>query len=254
MRSVALPTEHGGWSLTLEPALLGLLVAPSVSGLALAAAALTSFVVRTPLKVGLVDRRRRRRLARTRLADIIATGELALVALLIGIAAITADGAFWVPLLAALPLVMVALWYDARSRSRRVFPELAGTVGIGAFAAAIALAGGADPLVATGLWAVVASRAVASIPFVRVQILRLKGHPHRAVASDVSQLVALAGATAAVTAGAAPVLGAVGIAVLAVFQAVATRLPPPRVAILGAQQIVLGLVVVLVTGLAVLAP
>lgn len=27
LRAVAIPTEHGGWSLTLEPVLLGLLVA-----------------------------------------------------------------------------------------------------------------------------------------------------------------------------------------------------------------------------------
>ncbi|VAV92581.1 Putative membrane-spanning protein, partial [hydrothermal vent metagenome] len=28
VRSIALPTEHGGWGFTLEPILLGLLVAP----------------------------------------------------------------------------------------------------------------------------------------------------------------------------------------------------------------------------------
>ncbi|MDX2007394.1 MAG: hypothetical protein SFU83_19325 [Meiothermus sp.] len=28
LRSVALPNEHGGWGFTLEPILLGLLVAP----------------------------------------------------------------------------------------------------------------------------------------------------------------------------------------------------------------------------------
>src|SRR5438067_8458307 len=38
-RAVVIPSEHGGWGLTLEPALLGLLVAPSIAGGALAIAA-----------------------------------------------------------------------------------------------------------------------------------------------------------------------------------------------------------------------
>ncbi|NND04465.1 MAG: hypothetical protein HKN91_16945, partial [Acidimicrobiia bacterium] len=35
LRAVAVPTEHGGWSLTLEPVILGLIVAPTGSGVAL---------------------------------------------------------------------------------------------------------------------------------------------------------------------------------------------------------------------------
>ncbi|HDL49896.1 MAG TPA: prenyltransferase, partial [Actinobacteria bacterium] len=40
LRSVAMPTEHGGWGFTLEPIILGLLVAPSPAGWEIAAAAL----------------------------------------------------------------------------------------------------------------------------------------------------------------------------------------------------------------------
>ncbi|MGH8978936.1 MAG: YwiC-like family protein, partial [Acidimicrobiia bacterium] len=76
-RSVAIPDEHGGWGLTAEPALLGLLVAPSWAGVLLAAAAFLAFMVRTPLKVVLVDQWRRRRLPRTRVAARIAAVELA---------------------------------------------------------------------------------------------------------------------------------------------------------------------------------
>ena len=57
-RAVGLADEHGGWSLTAEPALLGLLVAPLGAGVALAAAALIAFVAWTPLKLVFVDRRR----------------------------------------------------------------------------------------------------------------------------------------------------------------------------------------------------
>ncbi|RLE22124.1 MAG: hypothetical protein DRJ50_08160, partial [Actinobacteria bacterium] len=47
-RSVAIPSEHGGWGLTGEPILLGLLLAFSWAGAAVGAAALLAFLVRTP--------------------------------------------------------------------------------------------------------------------------------------------------------------------------------------------------------------
>jgi hypothetical protein len=64
-RAIALPDEHGGWGLTAEPVLLGLLVAPSWAGAALAVAAFLAFLVRTPLKLVLVDRWRHRWLERS---------------------------------------------------------------------------------------------------------------------------------------------------------------------------------------------
>ena len=254
MRTVALPTEHGGWSLTLEPALLGLIVAPSGAGFALAAAALGAFLVRTPLKVALVDRWRGRTLERTKLAWRVSAAEAVVLAVLLAVAAATAEAAFWWPLLAAAPLVALELWYDVRSRSRRLVPELAGTIGIGAVAAAVALAGGAGDSVAAGLWCVIAARAVASIPFVRLQLLRGKERPHRHLGSDLAQVAAVTGVAVAAVVDVVPVLAVVVMAVLALLQTWASRRPVPAVPVIGAQQVVLGLVVVVVTGLAVRAP
>ena len=67
-RQVAVPSEHGGWSLTAEPVVLGLVVAWSWPGLALGLAAMLAFVARTPVKFVLVDRWRHRWLDRSRLA------------------------------------------------------------------------------------------------------------------------------------------------------------------------------------------
>lgn len=251
--AVALPTEHGGWSLTLEPAILGLLVAPSASGWALGAAALVAFVARTPLKLALVDRWRKRRLPRTQLAERVAGVELAVLGVLLGAAIATAHAAFWVPLAIAAPLVVVELWYDVRSRSRRLVPELAGTIGIGAVAAAIILAGGGAASDAAGAWCVIAARSVAAIPFVRTQLRRAKGSGD-AGAVDAWQVGAVALAGAGLVAGVVPVAGFAAIVVLGVFHAVAARQPVPRVPIIGAQQVVLGLGVVVVTALGLLAP
>ena len=254
LRSVALPAEHGGWSLTLEPALLGMLAAPSAAGWALAALALVAFLVRTPLKIALVDRHRRRRLKRTRLADRVAGAELVAATVLVVVAVTTAKQPFWWPLAAAAPLVAIELWYDIRSRSRHLVPELAGSVGVAAVAAAIALAAGADGLVAGGLWVVAGARAVAAVPFVRVQIRRVKNQAHREVTSDVAQLTAGVAAVTGYAIGAVPVAGTMAVVGLGVAHIALLRMPPPAIPALGAQQVALGLGVVLATALGVRAP
>lgn len=251
-RSVALPSEHGGWSLTAEPALLGLIVAFSWSGLAIAAAAMLAFVARTPLKIVLVDRWRRRSLPRSRLALRIASVEIALLVLLAAIAALATDHRFWMPLAIAAPLVAVELWYDMRSRSRRLIPEIAGTVGIGSVAAAVALAGGASTLIATGLWCVVAARSVAAITSVRYQIMRSRSHPLPRWHSDLGQLAAIVGALVGWALDAVPLAALLALAALCLFNVVSVVLPARRAVVIGLHQTVFGLIVVAVTATAVL--
>lgn len=254
LRSVALPTEHGGWSLTLEPVILGLLVAPSGAGFALGGATLLAFVIRTPLKVLLVDGVRGRRLPRTRRASAVVAAEIALLAVLSVVAIILARAPFWWPLLLAAPLVLLELWFDARSRSRRLIPELAGSVGIGAAAAAIALAGAATDGIALGLWIVIAARVIAAVPFVRAQLRRAKGQAFALWHSDLAQAGGIAVALAGVAFSTVPIAAAASIGVLAIADTFWVRRPPPRAPVLGSQQVVAGLLVVLVSGLAVRVP
>ena len=254
LRSVALPTEHGGWSLTLEPVVLGLFVAPSVAGFALGAAALVAFIARTPLKVVLVDRWRGRWLARSRLAARVAVVELALLATLAVVAVVTADAPFWWPLLLAAPLIGVELWHDMRSRSRRLVPELAGAIGIGSIAGIVALAGGAADSVAAGLWLVIAARSIAAVPFVRVQLLRAKARAHFVWHSDLAQVVAVAMGVTGWLTDLVPPAAVAALAILAIFDLVAVRRAPQPAPIIGAQQVVLGLTVILITALGVRAP
>lgn len=253
-RQVTIPTEHGGWSLTLEPALLGLIVAPSVAGAALACAALVAFVLRTPLKLVFVDVRRGRRLLRTEMAMRSAAGLSLVLAVLIAIAAFAGEAALFWPLLAALPMFAVEFAYDIRSKSRRLAPELFGTIGIGSVVASIVLADGGTPALGYGLWCVAAARAVAAIPFVRLQLRRAKRRPGSAWESDLAQGLAVLVAVGGVMFADAPVVAVGAIMGLAAFHVIAARLEVPRVAIIGAQQVVLGLAVVLATGLAAIAP
>jgi hypothetical protein len=250
-RAVVVPSEHGGWGLTLEPALLGLLVAPSIAGGALGVAAFLAFVVRTPLKTLLVDRRRHRLLERDRLAGRAVAIELVALALLVAIAFARAGAEWCVPLLVALPLFGTELWYDARSRSRRLVPELCGAVGISAVAAAIALAGGTSWELAIALWTILAARAVASVPFARVQVLRLRSTPPSTAASDLAQVSALVVAAIAVAVEPSVLAGALTVGMVALVQFAWSRGPARPAKVVGFSQLGFGLTVVAATAIGV---
>ena len=247
-----MPSEHGGWGLTLEPALLGLLVAPSVAGLLLGVGALLAFLIRSPLKLFVVDLRRDRWLPRTRLATRIAAVELAaLVAIAVTVTA-TAGWRWWIPVLVAIPLVAVQLWFDVRSRGRGTAPELCGAIGMCAVAAAIAVAGGESGPVAAALWMVLAARAIGAIPFVRTQIVRLRNAGVEGSEVDVrgaglAQGAAATCAALAVAVDASVWLGFAGVLVLSLLQVTSLRRPPLPVKVLGMRQMVFGLALVALT-------
>lgn len=250
-RSVAIPNEHGGWGLTLEPVLLALIVAPSLAGAVLGVAALLAFVVRTPLKLVSIDVRHHRWVDRSRLAARIAVAELVAIAFL-GLAALLLAGWSWlVPVAIAAPLVAVEWWYDSRGRGRRLVPELTGAVGIAAVAATIVVAGDGPAAVAAAVWMILAARSVGSIPFVRVQIARLRrgsGHVRR---SDLAQLASVLVAAAAVAVDRRVVAGAAVIGAMAVMQIWWSRRPPVPAKQLGFTQLGLGVALAIVTGVGV---
>ena len=246
-RAVAVPSEHGGWGLTLEPVLLGLLVAWSWPGLLVGVAAFVAFLARTPAKLVAVDLRRDRRLARTGLAALVAAAEVLFLVAAAVVVTLATGTAWLVPVAVAVPLVAVEWWFDIRSRGRRLVPELCGAVGVAASAAAIAVAGGASGWLAAALWLVLAARSLGAIPFVRAQIVRWRRGVTDVRSSDVAQVVSVAVAAVAVAADGRVVAGTVFVAVLAVLQARWSRHDPPAVKVLGLRQMALGLALVAVT-------
>ncbi|MGB0114562.1 MAG: YwiC-like family protein [Ilumatobacteraceae bacterium] len=252
-RTVALPTEHGGWGLTAEPVLLGLLVAFTWSGMAIGVAAFLAFLVRTPLKLALVDRRRGRSLERTVLAQRVAAGELVTIATLAVAATLIAGPAWLIPVAVAAPLIATELWFDVRSRGRRLIPELCGSIGIAAVGAAIVAAGDGSNALAIAVWLIVAGRALVAIPFVRTQIDRLRHGDSATTAADAFQAVGVALAIIAAFVDPDVVLGTVAVAALAVSQLVSLRrrhVPPATT--IGIRQMVFGLAVVAATAAGVL--
>lgn len=252
LRAVALPTEHGGWGLTAEPVLLGLIIAWSLAGLALGIAAILAFLVRTPLKLALIDRRRGRTLERTRLATKLAAAELAAIGALALFAGLRAGWQWLIPVIIAVPFVAVQMAYDVRSRGRRLIPELTGTVGIAAIAAAILRADQQPWALAIAVWMVLVGRALASIPFVRTQVIRL----HRGVSdfrpTYLWQVVGVALGLAALPVEMSVWGGIIVVALIGVHDVVMLNRPPIPAKVNGWRQMAFGLLLVAGTSLTVL--
>ena len=259
MRSVALPAEHGGWGLTLEPGILGVLLAPSPAGVLLGVAALLAFLVRTPLRLVLVGWHRPTDraptfmgVARTQLATRVAAAELVAIALAVAAAAILAENPlWWLPMAVAAPLFALALWFDMRSLSRNLVPEIVGSVAIAGVAAMGALAGGASWQLAVGAWIILGARILSSIPHVRAQVLRIHGREAQARPIILGDLAALSTALAAVLLEPTLVLGAASIGVLVAVQRVTLVRPPRPARVLGVRQMILGFGVVAATAMGV---
>jgi hypothetical protein len=211
--SVALPAEHGSWSLVLEPILLGLLVAPSWAGLSAAAGGFAFFLLNRPLKLYLNDRRRGRQFDRTTKARLWAFIYGASGTLFFTITwAVSGFGPF-VPLLIALPLLLIFLVYDQRP-GRHWQAELAAPVAFAAIASTIALAGGWEFWPALALWGFMIARAVPSILFIRARLRLDKGKPTEPWPVVAAHLLAVAGIGLLIYHGFLPGLGLLAMTIL----------------------------------------
>ena len=187
--SVFLPKEHGSWSLALEPLALGLLVAPSWAGGALAAAVLAGFFARRPLKAATDPvASPRRRTARVTLGVLSVFGVIGLAE-----AGVLAGWlALW-PLFLAVPFGGLFVWFDRQNQSRVAVAELAGCTAFAFVPAALATLAGWPGEMALVLAAVSAARSLSSILAVRSYLRTSKGEPAGASMAVGPALFAFAG-------------------------------------------------------------
>jgi len=139
---------------------------------------------------------------------------------------------------------MLALWFDRRSLSRHVLPQIAGSVAIAGVAAMGALAGGATWPIALGAWVILAGRVFSSIPHVRRQVLRLHGQPTPPLPSVVGDLAAIGAAIVATWVEPALMAGSLALVGLVIIQRATLRRPPRPARVLGLRQMILGFGVV----------
>lgn len=251
MRSIALPVEHGGWGFTLEPVLLGLLVAVSPAAWELSAAALGVFLARRPFKLFLTDVVRHRWLPRTTIAISFALfyGSLALAGL-VG-ALVSANSRFLIAYAVATPFALIALRADAKSQSRQLIAELAGSIAMGSTVTAIALADGWAMSEAFGLWAILVARGITTISLVRGQIRRVHDKPIGQRNIYAVQVLTLAVMVVAAAVDIVPWLAVVAIAGIGVLAYVSLARPPVPARVVGWTQIATGLFVVVLSAVGV---
>lgn len=249
LKTIALPNEHGGWGFTLEPILLGLLVAASWAGLGLGVFALAAFFTRHPLKLWLADVRRGQRYPRTPIAGRFALiyGSVGLLGLLLAL--LSAKAPFLWTMLLALPLIAVQLWFDARNQSRNLLPEISGAVAMGSVAAGMVLAAGENTWVALGVWLVLAMRSLAAIVYARTQVMRARGQPVSTPSTYATQVLAVGILGIAAWTGWVPWLSVGALALLLPFSVYTLRQPPVAAKVVGWTQMAFGLVVVVATAL-----
>lgn len=174
---LTLPKEHGSWSLALEPVALGLLVAPTAAGGALAVAALAGFFLRRPMKLLLSGKSDSRQpLA---LVCVISLALLALSGLLLA-ARFGAAGGLW-PLLPAALAGAVFAWADRRNEARQGAAEVAGAVAFGLLPAAFAALAGWNFPAALALAAMSITRSVPTVLTVRACLRMAKGQEFSAL-------------------------------------------------------------------------
>ncbi|MBX3748848.1 MAG: YwiC-like family protein [Opitutaceae bacterium] len=188
-RELLLPKEHGSWSLAFEPVALGLLVAPSWAGAALALAAAAGFFLRRPLKlaVTLPDDDPRRAAARPWVAILL----LAALTGLAGAARLGAFTALW-PLLLAAPCGLFFVWFDLRQGMREAEAELAGSAAFAVLTAAFATLASWPAPAALALAAVMLARSVPTVVTVRTYLRLGKGRPASVAPALASAGLALA--------------------------------------------------------------
>lgn len=247
-RDIVCPKEHGSWSLALEPLALGLLVAPSWPGAALALALVGGFFARRPVRMLFLERRTERRVAAWR-----ATGLCGLVATMGFVAAVAGAGTSgWWALLPMAAAGAVFAWFDVRGSGREEIAELAGATAFGLAPIAIGVLGALPREQAIALGILMTARSAPSVATVRAFLRAAK----TGVRQDAFALIAVASALAAgiwlAFRGAAPWLGAVALAALLVRTVALLVIVRPswRAKTLGMLEAVIGLVYVALLALA----
>jgi hypothetical protein len=247
LAALLLPREHGSWSLALEPVALGLLAAPSVSGVLLGLAATTAFLARRPAQF-----------VAGRFGPMHQSEALAPLALLIGCAgvAVAAAGllggwAALAPLLLAVPPAALFLHFDTRGESRAAAAELAGAATFAFVTVTCGTLAGRGWPTALALGALSLLRAAPAVLVVRTFLRRQKGQPASAPTALATSLGATAGIAWLAHAKLAH-LAVLGVALLLLVRSVwllGPRPPALRASQLGVIEAVLGAAFVLAAGL-----
>ena len=186
---IILPTEHGSWSILLEPLVVGGAIAFSPAAPWIALMTVGAFLTRQPLKV-LVFSRNNPAQASSALRFVLIFASFALVG--IAAALVLADAWVLFPFAVAAPLAVQQTFFDLSRRSRNLVAEIAGAIAISSSAAALALAGGLGLPAAIALWSIFVCRFIPSILYIRNRLKLEKGKKYDRAEPIVAHVFAFA--------------------------------------------------------------
>ena len=191
LKPLAIPNEHGAWGFWLEPALLGLLLAPSWAGAGLALASLGALFMQHPLSLFLTDKRRKRSYARTSITFQLAMAYSLVVFLGFSLAIFQASSLqFLIPLLMAAPLALFQLESKTRHQGRSLWAELAGALAMTALLPSILLLGNVSPAQAAAFGLLLSTRSLPSILYVRARLRLERGEKVNKVLPVIASIMA----------------------------------------------------------------
>ena len=247
MQQVALPTEHGGWAFLFEPLVAGLAIAFSTGAPWIACLTIGAFLTRQPLKVLIADRFGMRNRTRASLAFRFLLCYGAIFSMGLAGTLLSVGAQSLLPFIGVLPLAVFQIYIDASRQSRKLIPELTGAVVMSASIAAIGLSANMPLVNAAALWAIFASRSLASILYVRERLRLEKGKHYSRMIPTLAHIAALFMTAALAYYGLSPFLTILAMSVLA-YRAI-TGLSPDRNKMkamqIGVWEIIYGLIVVL---------
>lgn len=236
----------------LEPLLLGLLIAPSKTGLCLAGACLAAFLCRRPLKIALAETRPERRAAARRA---LAGGAIVMLAALAA-AGLTGGTVWWGWLAPAAVAAGFFLFFDLRGAAREEAAEIAGAMTFAFLPGAMGAAAGWAPASAAALVVLAAGRALPTVLFVRAYLRSAKTGRARRWPALAAAGLALGGGIWLYAASWAPLSSAVALAVLFCRSTIYLVFPRPVMTArnIGRQELILGAAFVLSLALTWRAP
>jgi len=170
LKPIVIPAEHGSWSLIGTPALLGLIVEPSIPGALLTLSAFALLLARQPLKMAVRDLGQGKRYPRTSWAIGFAVAFLTLAKISVLIAHRVSSASFVWPLAVMLLLAGGQFLFDVRGKGRTLLSEVIGVLSASLFAPIVALSGGLEVSRAYLLGAIVAVHSVLAVVYVGVRV------------------------------------------------------------------------------------
>ena len=194
--------------------MLGLLVAPSAAGFAIAVATSAGFLIRHPGRMFWKNRRRLEVSPRYGLAGKFAVGYSLIAACGLATAWALAGIRPLVPFIIAGPFFLLFAAYDVRHEARLLLPELLAPTAVAVSAPAIALADGWTWQAALVLWVLLALRSIPTVLYVRARLRLEREKPYDSTASNAAHGAAVAAGSGLAGAGMAPWLAVVGLGVL----------------------------------------